>query len=136
VGRSNPGTRRLRRLIAQLPAVVAGRTKAVAKARDPERRAKIAAAKRGKPRPRHVIAKLILTNTGRPLSAETRRKLSEAQRRRGTRPHNAGPPWTVEEDEAVRTLPPQEAARRTGRTLRAVYARRRQLGLPDGRRRF
>jgi hypothetical protein len=33
-------------------------------------------------------------------------------------------PWTEAEDELIRTLKPSEAARRTGRTLSAVYARR------------
>jgi hypothetical protein len=43
--------------------------------------------------------------------------------------------WTAREDDVVRVLPPAEAARRTGRTPRAVDARRRTLGLPDRRRR-
>jgi hypothetical protein len=37
--------------------------------------------------------------------------------------------WTPAEDEWVRTLPPREAAARTGRTLLAVYHRRRVLGV-------
>jgi hypothetical protein len=36
--------------------------------------------------------------------------------------------WTAEEDEAARTLSPQEAARVTGRSLRAVYKRKPYLG--------
>jgi hypothetical protein len=36
-------------------------------------------------------------------------------------------PWTDIEDGLVRTLPPAEAARRTGRTVQAVYARRSAL---------
>jgi hypothetical protein len=40
--------------------------------------------------------------------------------------------WTAEDDEKARTLPPKEAAQRSGRTLKAVYERR-ALGLPDGR---
>jgi hypothetical protein len=40
-----------------------------------------------------------------------------------------GQPWTPEEDELVRALPPEEAARRTGRSPRAVYGRRNVLGL-------
>jgi hypothetical protein len=40
--------------------------------------------------------------------------------------------WTPEEDELLRTLPPAEVARRTGRTLLAVYVRCHELGLPDG----
>ena len=37
--------------------------------------------------------------------------------------------WTPAEDELVRTLPPAEAAERTGRTLPAVYQRRHHLGV-------
>jgi hypothetical protein len=40
-----------------------------------------------------------------------------------------------EEDELVRTVPAKELVQRTGRTLRAVYDRRLELGMPDGRRR-
>jgi hypothetical protein len=39
--------------------------------------------------------------------------------------------WTAAEDEWVRTLPPQEVARRTGRSLTAVYNRRSTLGGTD-----
>ena len=60
-------------------------------------------------------------------TAETRRKMSEAHRRRGTRPPKAGRPWTAEEDELARTLAPAEAAARTGRTAEAVYCRRAEL---------
>jgi hypothetical protein len=40
------------------------------------------------------------------------------------------------EEDALLTanLPAAEAARHTGRTVAAVYISRRQLGLPDGRR--
>src|SRR5262249_54957073 len=40
---------------------------------------------------------------------------------------------TARQDELVRTLPPKDAARRTGRSLGAVYDRRRELKLLDGR---
>jgi hypothetical protein len=36
----------------------------------------------------------------------------------------------------IRTLPAPEAAERTGRPLCSVYTRRRQLKLPDGRKRL
>jgi hypothetical protein len=134
VGPVTEGTRRLKHDYALEPGITAARTKAHAKARDPVRRARIAAARRGKPRPRHVIEALIAANKGRRLSEETRRKMSEAHRRRGTRPPDGARLWTEEEDELVRALPGKEAAGRTGRTLTAVYKRRRQLGLPDGRR--
>jgi hypothetical protein len=46
----------------------------------------------------------------------------------------AGQPWTAEEDALARALPAAEVARRTRRTLQAVYDRRRVLEVPDGRR--
>ena len=49
-------------------------------------------------------------------------------RHRGRRGHG-WVPWTPAEDELVRTLPPAEAAERTGRTLPAVYQRRHHLGV-------
>jgi hypothetical protein len=50
---------------------------------------------------------------------------------RGSCERRGRPPrgWTAEEDDLVRALPAQEAARRTGRCLRAVYDRRRELGV-------
>jgi hypothetical protein len=42
------------------------------------------------------------------------------------------PPWTAVEDHLVRTLPPAQAAARTGRTMHAVYGRRHHLGLTGG----
>jgi len=42
------------------------------------------------------------------------------------------PPWTVEEDRLVRTLPPAQAAARTGRTMDAIYKRRHDLGRTAG----
>jgi hypothetical protein len=46
--------------------------------------------------------------------------------------------WTPAEDKLVRTLPPQEVAQQTGRSLEAVYQRRCQLGVtaPTGHRIF
>jgi hypothetical protein len=65
---------------------------------------------------------------------ESRRKISETNRRRGTLVPGTIP-WTTEEDELVRTLPAEEVVRRTGRSLTAVYSRRSRLRVPDGRRR-
>src|SRR5262249_21938669 len=42
--------------------------------------------------------------------------------------------WTPGDDKLVRTLPPAEAPRRTGRTPAAVYRRRHALSLPEGGR--
>ena len=41
--------------------------------------------------------------------------------------------WTAEEDESVRTMTPAQAVKATGRTLVAVWSRRRVLQVPDGR---
>jgi hypothetical protein len=135
VGPVTEGTHRLKSVNAMQPALVAARAKAHAKARDPERRAKIAAAMRGKPRPAHVVEAVAAAHRGTSHSAEARRKMSQAHKRRGTRPPAAGKAWEPWEDEAVRTRPPAEVVRRTGRTLAAVYGRRLDLGVPDGRRR-
>ncbi len=97
---------------------------------DESRREKIAASKRDKPRPAGIIEALAEANRGRPLSEERRRKMSEAHKRRWTRPPAAGRPWNVEEDELLRNLPARDVAERTGRTLTAVYNRRVDLGDP------
>jgi hypothetical protein len=133
VPRANEGSSRLWRDHFNEPDRLPAREKAWAKNGDPERCAKIAAARRGKPRPAYVREAIAWANRERVVSEETRRKMSEAARRRGARPPKAGRPWTAEEDALVREHPAAEVALRTGRTLSAVYDRRRQLGLPDGR---
>ena len=121
-------TSRLRREYALEPAITAAQLKAQAQCRDPERdrgrRAKITAAKRGKPRPAHVLEALHNANRGRHPSAEARRKMSEAHKRRGTRPPSAGPAWAPHEEALLGRMPDEEVARRTGRTLVAVQNRR------------
>ena len=133
VQRATPGTSRLHREAIEQHGD-AMRALGVLKSRDPERCRKIAAARRGKPRPPHVIEAMAKAHRGTHHTEETRRKIGEAHRRRGTLVPGTIP-WTPEEDELVRTLPTQEAVRRTGRTLYAVKARRHRLGVPDGRRR-
>ena len=96
-------------------------------------RQKIAKAKLGKPRPRHVIEAMRRTHVGRPLPASTRAKMSASHRRRGTRPPWVGPAWEPWEDRLCRKLPVAEVAKRTGRAIGAVYTRRSILGVPDGR---
>jgi len=101
-----------------------------AKARDPVRRAKIAAAKLGKPRPPEVIEALRRANLGKKLSAETRAKMSAAAKRRvarGIRPPLTGNAWSAAEDKLVRTLPVAAVAKRIGRTYDAVASRRWRL---------
>ncbi len=75
-----------------------------------ERGQKIAAARTGKPRPKHVMEAL--------RAANAKRSGTEA------------------EDQAVRMQSPAEAARITGRTMHAVYGRRHALGLADARESF
>jgi hypothetical protein len=104
-----------------------------AKSRDPVRRAKVAAAKSGKPRPRSVIDALRRANLGRKLSVEQRAKMSAAHKQRGTRPPKAGRPWKPSEDRLLYRLPPSAVASKTRRTLTAVYMRRAALGINDGR---
>src|SRR5262249_47390473 len=119
VGPLNEGTHRLRHDYFQEPWGVAAREKAWAKGKDPVCRAKIAAARRGNRRPAQVVEAGAAAQRGTRASEETRRKLSEVHRQRGTRPPKAGRAWTAEEDALVRTLPAKEVARRTGRSLSA-----------------
>jgi hypothetical protein len=98
--------------------------KFLAKAQDPERRKKIAAARTGNARPKSVVDALKKVNTGRPLGATHRARQSAAHKKRGTRPPWLNPAWTAEEDSLITTLTPAEVAKKTGRTLQAVYIRR------------
>jgi hypothetical protein len=131
VGATTEGTSRLRLDYSHEPWADEARATMHAQARDADRdaarREKIAAARRGKPRPPEEMAPAHEARRGTHHSEETRRRMSEAHKRRGTRPPKAGRPWTSEEDEAARTLAPAEVARRTGRTLEAVHSRRANL---------
>jgi hypothetical protein len=65
----------------------------------------------------------------------TRDSVRQAREKRDIAPPDSQRPrWTEGEDELLRTLPAPEVVRRTGRTLAAIYCRRRELELPDGRR--
>jgi len=133
VGPTTDETSKLRSAHFREPWALEAQKKAWAKARDPQRRAKIAAARRGKPRPAHVIEVTRERYLGKTLSAETRRKMSEAHKRRRSWPPLAGRPWTPAEDELVRTLRIAEVVEQTGRSISAVKSRRRTLGVADGR---
>src|SRR5262249_7995527 len=80
------GTMRLHREHFKEPWARIAQRKAWAKARDPQRCAKIAAAKIDKTRPKHVIEAMRKANLGRKLSHEQRQKMSEAHRQRWKRP--------------------------------------------------
>lgn len=101
----------------------------------PDRAAKIAAAKRGKPRPANVIEALRKANLGRKLTAEHRAKMSADHKRRGTRPPAAGVPWTAAEDVLLGTMKDRDVAARTGRSEAGVSERRYELGMPPFTRR-
>jgi hypothetical protein len=120
--------RRLRDLSGR-PAVAAGLRKAQVQAGDPRRNAKIAAALKGRPKPPHFAEAVARANRGKKASAETRRKMSEAQRRRHAAPvpRRPGEPW---EDALLGVVPDAEVARRTGRREDAVHSRRGLLHIP------
>jgi len=121
---TNEGTHRLRSEYFGEDWAADARRKAHAKNSDPARRAKISAAKLGKPRPWKVIKKLIEAKTGTKHTAEAKAKMSAAQKARDAWPPKAGRAWTAEEDELVRTLPAAKAALATRRTLGAIYCTR------------
>ena len=79
VPRTNDGGRRLMVAIGKSPIMRKSLAAMRAKARDAGRRAMIAAAKRGMPRPKHVLEALRKSHLGKPLSAKTRRNMSVAQ---------------------------------------------------------
>jgi hypothetical protein len=112
-GPTTEGTSRLRAQAEHLPALLAA---ALPTLSSPERAAKIAAAKRGVARPPESARASGRAHIGRRHTAEARRKMSEAHKG-GSGP---GRRWSAQEDELVRTLTPQEAARRTGRSVVAV----------------
>jgi hypothetical protein len=124
------GTHLLHRETALGPAIAEARKKAWSKARDPERRRKIAEAKRGKPRPPQVGARLRKANLGRKATDEARANMSKAQKRRGAfPPAMSGPLWTPEEAALLGTRPDKEVAARIGRSVGAVHDHRRKLGI-------
>jgi hypothetical protein len=124
-----------------LPQRRAAFKKAQAKANTPEVWVKAAAARRGKPRPRHVIERLIRARHAQPDSEATRLKRSELHKKRGSWPPKAGVPWTAAEDAlALSKLPNREVAAQTGRTYSAVRGRRHALRvlakIPHGSRKM
>ncbi len=82
----NEGTARLYRDYAPKRLTEEVRERALARANAPEANAKKAAAKVGVPRPEAVRKKLRRARLGKPLSAETRARMSATHRRRGTKP--------------------------------------------------
>lgn len=121
------GTRLLKSAAAKSsPGIARALDAAHKKAGDPERRRKIAEARRGKPRPDHVIEAMRKANLGKKLSAETRRRMSEAKKGRPRPPRRE---WTREEDLLLGEWPDEVVAEKTKRTLTAVAARRKRKGI-------
>jgi hypothetical protein len=83
---NNEGTLRRRVEVGTSPVMRKALKAMQATLRDPGRRAKIAAAKRGIPMPASVKRALRRANKGRPLTAEHRAKIAAAHKRRGTIP--------------------------------------------------
>lgn len=108
VGKYTAGTTRLKASSAKAsPGIAAALGKARVTATDQVRRRKVAAAKRGKPRPWTVIEKLIAANTGKRAPPETRARMSAAHKARGTVPPAAeGRLWMPAEDAVMRAHPP------------------------------
>lgn len=137
-GEKQQGTTRLRGEYSREPWAKRALRNMHATARDPIRCQKIAESRRGKKRPPHVVEAVRKAHLGKPLAVETRQKMSEVHKRRGTRPPWLGPAWSAEEDQLVMTLPVAEVVKKTGRTVSAVVSRRtilRRLGVAilDGR---
>lgn len=97
----------------------------------PERAAKIATSKKGKPRPPHVAELLRHGFEGKTHTAEARRQMSEA--RRGQHQGN-GRAFTLEEDAILGTMTDKDAAAKLGRHVMTIVTRRRRLGIPSFRR--
>lgn len=131
IGRSNPGTSRLHAANYRDHVGEAMRKALLPALRSPERRAKISAAKLGKPRP--DLSERNRLRRGAKLSTEARQRMKEAWQRHGFVGGKKGArAWTAAEDELVRTLPTAEVVRLTGRTLASVGSRRRKLRLLAG----
>ena len=130
IGRSNPGTSRLHAEHYRDHVGEAMRRALLPALRSPERRAKISAAKLGKPRP--DLSERNRSRRGAKLSDKARQHMKVAWQRHGFVGGKKGArAWTPAEDELVRTLPTAEAARLMGRTLASVGSRRRKLRAND-----
>lgn len=81
-GTTNPGTSEIRRLHFAEPWAEEAKKKAWSKGSDSDRRQKIAASKRGKPRPPHVIEAMRKGRLGKSHSEVTKQKMRAAHKRR------------------------------------------------------
>ncbi|HEY1378576.1 MAG TPA: hypothetical protein VGF55_17380 [Gemmataceae bacterium] len=126
VPRSTAGSRRLWQINCREVITPEVQARAVRAANTPEANARKGAAQRGKPLPEHL--KKHFDRTGWVPSAETRARMSAAQKSRDrNRQGGSGPAWSEEEDALLDRLSPAEVAARTGRSIGAIYLRRRRL---------
>jgi len=109
----NHGTRKLWEANTSAGTFWNGVKAGVAKARDPVRRAKLAAVHRGKRKMSDAVEKVRRSHIGTKRSAETCQKMRDAWKlRRKSKP--AGEPWKIWEDDLVRSVPVSEVMRWTG----------------------
>jgi hypothetical protein len=138
VERTTAGTRRLRRAYGAEEWFARVRAKGHATPWTEERRANLSARFKGRKYGPQALANIRAGLRRRKYKRhppEVRAKLkaaAAARLARGEVPN--GRAWTPAEDALVRAVPVREAARRTKRTVTAVYKRRRKLGVADGRR--
>lgn len=124
----NYGTRKLWEANAAAGSFWPGVKAGTAKAADPFRRARLAAAHQGKRHSRQAVEKTRQAHLGRKHSTATRRKMAEAwKRRRMGKGKPAGGYWKAWEDALIRADSVSEVMRWTGRTRGAVQWRRRVL---------
>jgi hypothetical protein len=129
----NFGTRQLWKANAAAGYFWPGVKAAKATSSDPVRRARHAAARRGKRQSAQSIEKTRQANLGRKHSAATRRKLVEAwKRRRSAKRKPVGGYWKPWEDALVGSASISAAMHWTGRTRSAVQWRRRVLARAKG----
>src|SRR5262245_2121575 len=112
VGRSTEGTRRLRQDYAMEPAGQEAFQKALARAHEPEVRAKGGMTRRGRPLHENTRRGSIEARTGKPLSEEHRRKIKESLLKLGPLAPWMATAWKPEELALIRALPVEEVARK------------------------
>lgn len=112
--------------------------KAWAKANDPERIAKLAATLKGRQLPGNATQAALAARRAS-LDEASIRRLKRLYAKKSHIAPQIGPRWkriwSAREDHWVKTLPPSDAIRKTGRSAEAVYCRRRTLGIVDEARR-
>ena len=125
VGAMTEGTVKLKSTSAkESEAFAEARKRAHAKNSDPERRRRIAASKRGVPRPDHVIEAMRKGRTGKPQSAEARKRMSDAH---AVRVRVPGREWSRDEDALLGEFPDEVVAVKVRRSAVAVRSRRSKL---------